>query len=444
MVAWTLYVGNLAALRHEALRTNAFDLGYVTQTVWNTGQGNLFRFTTLDGVGFRLEGLDPTTLRQPNSLLAFHIEPILIPISWIYRLLPDPRVVLWLQTVILATGAFPMALIGRRVIGGWWAAVAIGAAYLLAPGLGGAALSDFHAVALAATWLAWMFWAIESNRPRLAILFAAITALSREDAALLIAWLGAILLCQRLFDAWSHRNRRIHWSVALRLALETQWRDRSFVVPAALLLGGGFWAFACFAIIAPRFNGGGSVFWYRYAWLGETPVLALRSIVSDPRPLFAWLTTPDVSEYVAIQLLTGGIWALLSPVQLLVAAPIVLMNALSSFEWMHSGGAHYSAILVPVLLWSGAWGAKTIGRMIPRFGKVIALTIAVTAALSAHLWIGVSPLRLNMGNPVADARTAGVFAALSSIPPNAEVKRDFRALPASERSTARLLVSGPR
>src|SRR5262249_28790570 len=39
--------------------------------------------------------------------------------------------------------------------------------------------------------------------------------------------------------------------------------------------GAGLWTVLCFAVIAPYFNGGGSLFWSRYAWLGETPARAL-------------------------------------------------------------------------------------------------------------------------------------------------------------------------
>ncbi len=403
------------------MRTNAFDLGYVTQTLWNTGQGRLFRFSTLDGVAFRPEGLDPATLRQPNSLLAFHVEPVLIPISWLYRLMPDPRMLLWFQSLVLAIGALPMAMIGRAIFGGWLAGFVIAGAYLLAPGLEGAALSDFHAVALAATWLAWMLWAIESNRPRLGILFGAITVLSREDAALLVAWLGAILLCKEAFVDLSRYDRSITWTATASRSIVMKWRSHALGLPLALFLGGGLWAAACFGVIAPRFNGGGSVFWYRYAWMGESPLQALRSILNDPRPLTLWIASSDVSSYLAIQVLTGGIWCLFAPIQLLIAAPIVLMNALSSFEWMRSGGAHYSAILVPVLVWSGAHGAKIVIGKSGRFGKSVVLSIFALSAFTAQLWIGVSPFRSGQAFAAVESRNVRALTALTSIPADAEV-----------------------
>ncbi|HLZ10526.1 MAG TPA: hypothetical protein VKT80_18210, partial [Chloroflexota bacterium] len=53
--AFGAYWSYLAIIRHNALNTNAFDLGYVTQTLWYTAHGQPFRFTTLEGVHFSVE-----------------------------------------------------------------------------------------------------------------------------------------------------------------------------------------------------------------------------------------------------------------------------------------------------------------------------------------------------------------------------------------------------
>src|SRR5205823_4172206 len=118
-VAWTGFVGSLAVARHDNLRTNAFDLGYIAQTLWNTGHGEPFRLTVLEGAPFQPEGLDPSRIRQPHRYLAFHVEPVDLPLAALYRLRPDPRTLLWLQALVLGLGALPAGLLGRRVIGGW-------------------------------------------------------------------------------------------------------------------------------------------------------------------------------------------------------------------------------------------------------------------------------------------------------------------------------------
>lgn len=366
--------------RHEDLRTNAFDLGYLSQTLWSTAHGEPFRLTVLEGATFQPEGLDPRRLRQPHSYLAFHVEPFLLLFAPLYRLWPDPRALLWLQTLVVALGALPIAWMAARLLASPRAGLAFGVAWLLAPGLQGAVLSDFHMVALAAPLLAVGLCLTELGRLRMAIVPLIAAALCREDAALLTAWLGIVLAL---------RGQR-HLGTGLALTA-------------------GIWAAACFGLIAPYFNGGGSLFWTRYQWLGISPARAVLALASDPTILVRWLLQPDVASYVVLQALTGGIACLLAPSALLAAAPILAINALSSFEWMRSGGAHYSATLVPVLLWAGAHGAQRVPRRaVPG--------VVLLGTLAAHLWAGVLPLR-----PVPDARAASVRAALSAIPADVPV-----------------------
>jgi hypothetical protein len=194
-----------------------------------------------------------------------------------------------------------------------------------------------------------------------------------------------------------------------------------------LALGAGLWTTLCFALFAPYFNGGGSLFWSRYAWLGPTPPTALVGVLRDPTLLIGWLGQPDVASYLAIQLLTGGLLCLLAPIELLAAAPIVAMNALSSFDWMRSGGAHYSALAVPVLLWAGAHGARRLAAAgAPRTALA---PVAALAALCAHLWIGASPLRPGFAWPAVDGRAPRVIAALAAVPPEAAVSASSNLYP---------------
>src|SRR6185437_7700166 len=115
-------------------------------------------------------------------------------------------------------------------------------AYLLAPALEGAALSDFHMVAIAAPVLMTALYFLETGRWRVSLALLAFAALCREDAAVTVAWL------------------------ALLLALRRRWTGRPDAPPRAfwlMFLGTAAWAALCFLVIAPFFNGQGSVFWAR-------------------------------------------------------------------------------------------------------------------------------------------------------------------------------------
>jgi uncharacterized membrane protein len=406
-----LFVANLAVARHDNLSTNAFDLGYISQTLWSTAHGQPYRMATIEGATFEPEGLDPSRMRRPHSYLAFHVEPLLLLLAPLYGLWPSPRLLLWLQAAVIALGSMPAAWLARRLLGSSLAGVFIGAAWLLAPGLQGAALSDFHLVALAATWLMFALWALAAGRRRLALLFLVLTAASREDAALVVAWLVVLLLiASRLGGA---RPALLTDRSGPMSASEYRPAYRDGLALAVLALGAGAWSTICFARIMPYFNGGGSLFWSRYSWLGPHPRAAVERLVADPRLLLDWLGHPDVASYLLLQVLTGGLLCVLAPLQLMAAAPILAMNALSGFDWMRSGGAHYSAIVVPLLLWSGLLGAARLRRR--------AWLVLPAGALAAHLWIGASPLRPGFTWPALDPRATTVRAALAAVPPDAAV-----------------------
>src|SRR5581483_2375082 len=231
---WTLAVGKLAVNRHEQLQTNAFDLGYVSQAIWYDAHGEPFRFTTVQGISTLLEGVDPSAIRHPHWLLAFHVEPALLLLAPVFRLDPDPRLLLWIQAAGLAAGAL--------------------AATALALGLEAAALSDFHMVAIGAALLMVALWLLESRRYRLALASFALAALAREDAALTVAWIGAVVLVR---DFMTRRASSSRWATGGKL------RRTALIMAAAA----GLWTLLSIGVIEPFFNGSGNVFAARYAWI---------------------------------------------------------------------------------------------------------------------------------------------------------------------------------
>ena len=55
MATYVAIFGTMSLRRHQDLRTNALDLGYVDQAVWNTLHGRPFRFSTYLDAAFRIE-----------------------------------------------------------------------------------------------------------------------------------------------------------------------------------------------------------------------------------------------------------------------------------------------------------------------------------------------------------------------------------------------------
>ena len=139
MVIYMVDMSYLAILRYETFKAGAFDLGNMDQVLWNTIHGRFFQFTNqaIDWYG-------------PPTRLAIHFEPIILPLSLLYALHADPRILLVFQTLALGSGALPVFLLTRRYIPEWPIfAPLMATAYLLSPALLGLNIFDFHPVSLA-------------------------------------------------------------------------------------------------------------------------------------------------------------------------------------------------------------------------------------------------------------------------------------------------------
>lgn len=172
----------VAFARHDMFLTGRFDLEIYTQVVWNTAHGRPF---------------ETTLLKSNLSHLAEHVALVLVPIAALYRLLPDPKLLIAIQQATLALLGWPLFLVARRALGSPWQALIVLACFYLTPSLAGVALDDFHAVAIAALPLAVGMALVLLGRPRLGAGIALLALLAEEETALVLIGLGALLWLRR-------------------------------------------------------------------------------------------------------------------------------------------------------------------------------------------------------------------------------------------------------
>jgi uncharacterized membrane protein len=364
----------LSLERHAAHLTNALDLGYYSNTLWNTIHGHLFRFSTYHAANFVFPEFDPNTVRKPDNLLAFHVEPILLPLSILYAFRPDPRALLIFQSVILASGAWPAWRIARRNLNGRLAMV-FPIMYLLSPSLAGANLSDIHPVALSAALVLWTYDALERCSYRRYFAFVVLTLALKEEMGLLVAMLGAYATLKGVAGSGTLRNQ-LHTLRArvMRILVNPQVRAGLLTVTLAAIWTAG-------ALLIQRDAGGHqiSLFAARYDWLGHTP----REMVVNALTTLAvphWLAQPTVLSYLGFLLAQVGFLALLAPEILLIAAPELALNTLSNFDWMRSGYAHYSAPILPLFVIAAITGTARLARWITLAANRIAQTGSLKSA----------------------------------------------------------------
>jgi uncharacterized membrane protein len=445
MVAYVVIFGTLSLRRHENLHTNALDLGYTDQAVWNTLHGRPFRFSTFLDAAFRLD-IPIQDFREPGVLLGYHVEPILAPISLLYLVHDGPETLLWLQTIGISLGAIPAYLVARQhfetrsTVGNGrqshhassitprasrfvlyvlpWLPVAFVLIYLLSPSLEAANLSDFHAVALSPALLLAAFYCLETDRPGGFVAFAFLATMCKEEVGLLVAMMG-------LWAAWSRRRRRLG---------------------LAVFVAGAGWSLLCFGVIMPYFSGfENPTFLVRYGQFGDSLAGVLRNVAQQPGLIVDWLRRPDVLRYLRDLWLSSGGLAIFYPLSLVMALPSLAINTFSSYGWMRSEGGHYSSAIVPFLVISGiygvAWLAERLGKWEigesgsqeighahkwarPEVAIILLVGAGLGMALVHHYRNGISPLsRRYMLEPVGEhARRAAPFIdQINALPPEVPI-----------------------
>ena len=388
----------LSILRHETFQSNAMDLGYTDQVVWNTLHGRFMRFSTFENAPI---DLPLAQFRRTDTLLAYHAELLLAPISLFYLIYDSPVTLLILQTVVIGLGALPAFWLARDHLGSGFAGLVFAAAYLLAPAVEGANLSDFHAVSLTASLLLFAFYFYQARRYGLYFLLIALAMIAKEDVPLLLVMIGLYIFIYR-------KERKVG-------ALTT-------------LMGIG-WFLICTQVILPYHNGlPSSPFYHRITVFGPTIAASLLNIAREPVLLVQWLGRPEILTYLGGLLASTGFMSLFSPVLLTLSAPVVAMNVFSTWSWTYSEGAHYSASIIPFLTVSGIGGLGFLARQlserwrVPRGWAVQGLAALVLVASGYHHYrIGISPLARSYHPPRMTSHHRLARELMALIPPDASL-----------------------
>jgi uncharacterized membrane protein len=380
----------LAVQRHAADGSHAEDLGFTDQVIWNFLRGQWFRMTLYQGATWNTD-VDLARLARPDSLLAFHVEPMLLAFVPLYALGGGATLLLILQAFGFALGAIPAFRLGEHVSTSRLGGVAVALIYLLSPFGQWALLSDFHTATLAAPLLVLAFerWFV-AQRHWQAVVCAALALTAREDVVPAVIVLGLVF------------------------AATERGRPRA----AALVLTGLGLAWAVLALLTlDHYSGGVSPFGVRYG-----PALS-----NLPASLLSSLSRPEVLALAGVLLGSGGWLGLLAPLALLPALPNIAIDALSSSPWMATGTAHYGILLLPFVVIGATLALGTLRRWphLLRGAGVLLIGIASLTYLGAGagpVGADFAPATVTWHARYADRlaaslpRTLGVSASTSLVP----------------------------
>lgn len=393
---WAGLFAWLSVVRYLAGGTHAEDLGFTDQVIWNFTRGQWFRMSLYRGATWDTE-IDVARIARPDSLLAFHVEPMLLLFVPLYALGASAVLLLVVQAAGVALGAIPAYRLGRHWGQASVAGFAVALTYLLSPLGQWAVLSDFHTATLATPLLLLVLERLYVARaPRQALLVAALALAAREDVGPVVAGMGLL----GVLRPPSSRLRRFG---------------------LVLLAAGIGWTVAS-GLILSAYSGGSAALGVRYE-----PTLA-----SLPGSVWQAVARPSVRDYLVSLLAGGGGLALLGPSFLLPALPSLALNVLSSSPWMASGKAHYSALVLPFVIAAAATSFRRLRRVGPRAVNAAAFSMIVVAFLG-YLAAGAGPLAENYTPATVEDHARKAEALAETIPAAAAVSASASLVPWLDR-----------
>jgi len=339
------------------------------QAIWNTLHGRLLSVTSPDFGG-----------NVPRFMV--HVEPIYILLAPLFLVWNDVRLLLILQTVVLALGAFPVYGIARRCLGHDGLALAFAGAYLLFPSLQYANLFDFHGDTLAVLPLLLCVWFLIQRRWRGFWLCAVLAMMCKEWVSLLIAMMGLYLLVRE-------KERRAGLAA---LAVGLLW----FVVATQVVRGhfyGGYNELLPSVYTGIQGGAGGVV----------------KTALIQPLTIIGKILTVNNMGMSVLLLLPVGFLALWRLDVLFITAPILLGLWLTGMDLRN----HRNATLIPIILFSAILGAGALKGWFQRraggeglwrrfhlanYERALAGSLTCFAVLSA-VFVGPSPLSWKFWTP---------------------------------------------
>lgn len=383
--AYTTYFSTISILRYEHYYTGRFDLGNMAQTVWNTLHGRFFEFTNPDGT-------------EIVSRLAFHADFLLVLLTPFYLIWEDPRMLLLIQTIVVAAGAFFVYAIANKILNNKALALTFAFIYLINPSVQRANIYDFHAVTLATTFLLGAFYFLYKKQYVFFMLFAFLSGITKEQIWAIIALFGIyVFLIQK--------RRKLGIAV--------------FSISAFL-----FYFLIWHAIPSASDGSHFALSYYSEAGEIDSPSQLLKGFLTNPTKTYSLLTTEPRINYLHSLFKPLGYLSLFSPLYLIFAVPDLSINLLSRKPQLYQIYYQYTSAITPFLFIAAIFSVSFIKKRWQSLpNSVIIIYSLLLSIYSAYLYgplPGSREPNLDMlTKPFENKKNVDAF--LASIPTNASV-----------------------
>jgi uncharacterized membrane protein len=312
-----------------------FDLAIHSQSIYAILRGS--SFSSIIGIPF----------------LGNHMVLILYPLALVAKIIPAQQLLLWLQSVLLAAGAWPIFALSRRELSPRWG-VCLAITYLIYPPLIFMNLYEFHPIALASSFIlyALLFW--KNNRFILFLTMLLLAAACQENIALMSIGFGL----------WGFFERKRWWWIALPIVFGLLY---FYVVVVKLL---------------PQLNDSVG-FISLYAQFGDSIPQVILGIATHPLKTLQIMTQPQKINFIRSLMAPLGFLPLLSPLTWIPALPIAAQRLLSNRATEFVIVYHYQAEFIPFVFFSAIYAIKRLRQSHLKALNILPVIILATFPLLA-------------------------------------------------------------
>lgn len=381
-ITYFTFFTSYTVMRHDAYISGRFDLGNMSQTVWNTTKGNFFMLTNPDGT-------------ERISRLADHSDILLVLFAPLYLIWSDPRMLLMIQSLALACGGIVVYFLGKEIIKNEKLSLALSISFYLNFWIHEQNIFDFHAVSIGTVLLLTTFLFLLKRRYFWFGFFLLLSVMTKENVFLVASIFGLYLL---------FRQKKIMSGIILT------------IVPTLI-----FFYLTSKAIPDARGNIHFALSYYSY--LGGSTQGIVKNLIINPQIIFKHLFSWPTIAYLHEIFTPTGYLALINPIYLVFALPDMAISLLSSNQNLRSYQYHYGAIIMPFVYISTMYGIITLKRKLKyqHIDKAIFYYILFTAFLTAYFYSPIPGMKDADYRPYTTQNTKEISEYLSLIPKNASV-----------------------
>ena len=278
---------SLAYKRYYNFEYGKFDLGNMSQVVWNISRGDFYQITDQFGSNMSRIGMS-------------HFDPILLIFTPFYWIFAHPLVLVFFQHLLIASAVIPLYLLTKKLLQSELLSITVCLTYLLFPALGFTLVwTEFHGISFVAPLFLWLVWFLEKynfkfvlNKKNIAIYFVLLILLlsGKEEISAIIGVYSIIIMSRNFKLGLITMLISFSWFITVFF----------FIIPAYSHVRRDsidkYLNYIGENNPVPEDAQGDNFFYQRYSYLGEDYPEMLKNLVTRPNLVKSVVLTDEKTE----------------------------------------------------------------------------------------------------------------------------------------------------